>query len=160
MPKITALVHAQNHPGSLERTLGSLRLCDELIVVVDSSDDDELEKTARGLGATVRKAISGVTPGAYAMDSRNDWILVLQPNEELDETLRQNLSDWQQADHEESGYAFQVCEVTGDKRCNHLAEMRLVNKKKINWVGDLPPNNTMAPKLPGDILRYPEEPAA
>jgi len=155
MPKITGLVHAENRSGSLERTLNSLRICDETIVVVDSSDD-ELEKTARDFGAIVRKAIPGVTPAAYAMDSDNDWILVLQPNEELDDTLSQNLKDWQQADHEDSGFAFQVCEVTPDKRCNHLAEMSLVNKRKINWVGDLPPNNTMAPKLPGDILRYPE----
>jgi hypothetical protein len=156
MPKITGLVHAERHSGSLERTLNSLRICDETIVVVDASDDDELEKTARSSGAVVRKAITGVTPGAYAMDSSNDWILVLQPNEELDEILSQSLKDWQQADHEDSGFAFQVCEITGEKRCNHLAEMRLVNKHKINWVGDLPPNNTMAPKLPGDILRYPE----
>jgi hypothetical protein len=155
MPKITALVHALDHSGSLERALDSLRVCDETIVIVDS-DDDELEKMARDFGATVRKAISGVTPGAYAMDSRNDWILVLQPNEQLDETLCQSLKDWQQGDHEDSGFAFQVCEINGDKACNHLPEMRLVNKKKINWVGDLPPNNTMAPKLPGDILRYPE----
>jgi hypothetical protein len=159
VPKITGLVHAEKRSGSLERTLQSLRLCDETIVIVDS-DNDELEKTARDFGATVRKAITGVTPGAFAMDSRNDWVLVLQPNEELDDTLCQNLKDWQQADHEDSGFAFQVCEVSADKRCNHLAEMRLVNKNKINWVGDLPPNNTMAPKLPGDILRYPEEPAA
>ena len=159
MPKITGLIHAEKGSGSLERALNSLRLCDETIVVVDS-DDHELEKTARDFGATVRKAITGVTPGAYAMDSRNDWILVLQPNEELDDTLSRNLKDWQQADHEDSGFAFQVAEITGEKRCNHLAEMRLVNKNKINWVGELPPNNTMAPKLPGDILRYPEEPAA
>lgn len=139
----------------LERTLKSLKLCDE-IIVVDGCNPDEDKKT-RLFGVVVKKAIPGVTLGAYIVDSRNDWILVLRPNEELDERLVESLKAWKAGDHEESGFAFEVSEKTADDGwCKHLAEMRLVNRRKINWVGELPPNNTMAPKLPGDILRYPE----
>lgn len=139
----------------LKRTLKSLKLCDE-IIVVDGCDPDQDKKT-RLFGVVVKKAIPGVTLGAYIVDSRNDWILVLRPNEELDERLVESLKAWKSGDHEESGFAFEISEKTGDDGwCKHLAEMRLVNRRKINWVDELPPNNTMAPKLPGDILRYPE----
>ncbi len=156
MPKITALLHAANDADKIERALESLKVCDE-ILVIDECSSDETSKRAKSYGAVVKKAITGVTTGAYAMDGRNDWILVLRPNEELNERLIQSIDDWKQADHEEPGFAFEVAEKRGENGwCKHVAEMRLVNRKKINWVGELPPNNTMAMKLPGDILRYPE----
>ena len=156
MPKITGFLHAENDASHIERALESLKVCDELIVI-DEGSKDETEKLARSFGATVKKAISGVSTGAYVMDGRHDWVLVLRPNEELNEELIETLENWKQADHEESGFAFEVAERKGeDGWCKHVAEMRLVNRKKINWVGELPPNNTMALKLPGDILRYPE----
>lgn len=156
MPKITALVHASGDTTFLPKTLESLKPCDELIVI-DASGAGETERVARDFGATVKKAIPGVTPGAYIMDGRNDWILVLQQNEELDNKLMESLQNWKEGEHEEPGFAFEVCEKRGDDSwCKHVAEMRLVNRRKINWTGDLPPNNTMAAKLPGDILRYPK----
>ncbi len=154
MPKITAIVRVDCPAPHLQRTLESLKVCDE-IILIDACDHDT-EDVSKSFSVTVKKAIPGVTPGAYIMDSRNDWILVLRPNEELNPQLVESLDAWKQADHEESGFAFEVCEKKGESWCKHVAEMRLVNRRKINWVGDLPPNNTMALKLPGDILRYPE----
>jgi hypothetical protein len=37
------------------------------------------------------------------------------------------------------------------------AEMRLANRKQINWTGDLPPANPKLPALAGHILRMPDE---
>ena len=36
-------------------------------------------------------------------------------------------------------------------------ELRLANRKQINWTGDLPPANPQAPALAGYILRIPDE---
>lgn len=157
MPKITGFLHTENNEKEIARALESLKVCDEIIVIDESSTDQTVD-VAKRHGATVKKALAGVTTGAYVMDGRYDWVLVLRPNEELNEKLIESLEGWKQGKHEEEpGFAFEVTEKRGDDGwCKHVAEMRLVNRRKINWIGELPPNNTMASKLPGDILRYPE----
>jgi hypothetical protein len=35
------------------------------------------------------------------------------------------------------------------------AEMRLVNRRQVNWIGDLPPKDPNAPSLQGQIVRIP-----
>ena len=107
-PKISALLHTHNDALRLGRALQSLRPCDEVLVVDDCSDDETM-KVARDNGATVRSAIPGVTPGAYAMDSTHDWILCLRPNESLSDDLEAALFEWKNQEPQEGATCDKVC---------------------------------------------------
>jgi len=155
--KITALIHAQDNERSLGRALDSLRPCDE-VIVVDHGSKDETAKVAREHGAKVISGVPGVDRGAYAQDARNEWILCLLPQEALAEELEASLFEWSQAEHDEGTLGFNVAirEQNGAGWKPLPAEMRLANRKQINWTGELPPENPKAPPLAGHILRIPE----
>lgn len=153
MPKISALVHASNDAPRLGRALDSLRVCDE-ILLIDHHSDDETAKVARDHGAKVQKAVIGVEEGAYAIDTRHDWILCILPTESLSEALEAGLHEWKENDHEETGFAFNVREESDAGWKGLGPQMRLVNRTRINWTGALPPNQPEAPRVNGDLLRF------
>jgi len=156
--RITALIHVQDNERSLGRALDSLRPCDE-VIVVDHGSKDETVKVAREHGAKVINGVPGVDRGAYAQDARNPWILCLLPQEALAEELEASLFEWSEAEHEDATLGFNVAirEQNGAGWKSLTPEMRLANRKQINWTGDLPPENPRAPVLPGHILRIPEK---
>ncbi|HKD82149.1 MAG TPA: glycosyltransferase [Candidatus Angelobacter sp.] len=155
--KISALIHASNNERSLGRALDSLRPCDE-VIVVDHGSRDETVKVAREHGAKVITGVPGVDRGAYAQDARNRWILCLLPQEALAEELEASLFEWSEDEHgsEQMGFNVAIREQNGNGWNTLPAEMRLANRKQINWTGDLPPENPKAPTLAGHILRIPE----
>ena len=155
MPKITALLHTHNDALRLGRALDSLRACDEVLVIDDSSDDDTL-KVAREHGASAKVAIPGVTPGAYAMDAAHDWVFCIFSNEALSEALEATLFEWKEKDPGESaaGFKVQIREETRNGWQIQEAEVRLVNRKVVNWVGDMPPDQERATTLVGELLRF------
>jgi glycosyltransferase involved in cell wall biosynthesis len=156
MPKITALLHTHNDALRLGRTLDSLRPCDEVLVIDDSSEDDT-SRVAREHGATLKTAIPGVTFGAYAADAKHDWILCLRPNETLSDDLEAALFDWKNENPAENvaGYRMAIREQKGNggwQSC--LPETRLVNRKLVNWISEMPPDERCEMKLSGDLLRF------
>lgn len=155
MPKLSVLIHTHNDAEHLPRVLESLKCCSDILVVDESSDDDT-QRIARKHGARVKKAIPGVTPGAYALDTYNDWVLVVRPSEVLSERLAHSLEEWMQGkkSDEQSGYSFAVQERQGAEAVERGTEMRMVNRRKINWTGELPPNSSVAPQLEGELIRY------
>ncbi len=155
MPKITALLHTHNDAARLGRTLDSLRPCDK-VLVVDSASDDETVNIAHDHGANVKQAITGVEPGAYAIDTRHEWVLCLQPGEALSEGLEASLREWQDSEPDEStpGFSFPVRENANGKWTTGPPEMRLVNRNRVNWSGVLPPNADRAIRLEGDLLKF------
>jgi glycosyltransferase involved in cell wall biosynthesis len=155
--KISALIHALDNERSLGRVLDSLRPCDE-VIVVDHGSRDETVKVAREHGAKVISGVPGVDRGAYAQDASNQWILCLLPQEALAEELEASLFEWREAEHEgeQMGFNMAIREQNGEGWKSLPAEMRLANRKQINWTGDLPPANPKAPALAGHILRIPE----
>ncbi len=154
MPKITALIHTCNDELRLGRALDSLRACDE-VIVVDHGSTDNTEKVARDHGADFKRGISGVDRGTYAVDARYDWILCLAANESLNEQLEASLFEWKSADHDEAvGFNVAIREEADAGWKNGEAETRLINRKKMNWTGDLPPTSTINTLLAGDVLRF------
>ena len=157
MPKITALIHTSNNERCLGRALDSLRPCDE-VIVVDHGSRDESAKVARDHGARLIKGVQGVDHGAYAQDARNDWILCLLPSETLADDLETSLFEWKDSEpaHNLLGYNISIREQNGAGWKTLAAEMRLVNRKQLNWTGDLPPETPNMPALEGHLLRIPD----
>src|SRR5262245_40025717 len=156
MPKISAIVHARSERNQLGRTLETLRPCDE-IIVIDHDPGTDNAKTGREYGAIVRKAVIGVEDGTYAVDTREEGVLCIRPDETLCETVEAALFEWKDSDPGNvAGYALGVREQR-DGGWRQLAdEFRLVNRAKLNWKTELPPNNPSALKLEGDLLRFPD----
>jgi glycosyltransferase involved in cell wall biosynthesis len=155
--KLTALLHTCDDALHLGRSLDSLRACDEVIVVDHGSSDHTVE-VAREHGAKVVSAVNGVDRGAYVQDAANDWILCLHPSEALGDDLEASLHEWRENEQPESAIGFNIAirEQNGHGWKSLPAEMRLANRKQINWTGDLPPENPNAPALQGHILRMPD----
>lgn len=148
------MLHTCNVASQLERCLDSLRPCDEVIVIDHGSTDDTV-KIAREHGARVIQGVTGVDHGAYTQDVRNDWVLVLHPNECVGEDLEASLFEWRDTETVDGalGYNVGIREQNGGEWKFQEPEMRLANRKQINWTGDLPPNVPNAPALQGHITR-------
>jgi glycosyltransferase involved in cell wall biosynthesis len=155
MTKITALLYTHNDALRLRRALDSLRPCDQVLIIDDNSDDDTA-RVAQQNGASVKSAIPGVAQGAYAMDASHDWVLCLLPNEALSEELEASLLEWKEQDLEETLTCckVQVREQNGAGWNALDPEVRLINRKLLNWVGDLPPSQHCDVTLKGDLLRF------
>ncbi len=155
MPRITALLHTHNDALRLGRALESLRPCDEILIIDDCSDDGT-DRVAREHGATIKTSISGVSPGAYAMDAANDWVLCLNPNESLSESLEAALLEWKQKEPEKQTACFMVkVREENEHGWRPLEpEVRLVNRTLINWIGDMPSNQLCDTTLAGELLRF------
>ncbi|MBI2677351.1 MAG: glycosyltransferase [Candidatus Koribacter versatilis] len=159
MPKISAIIHTHNDALRIGRALDSLRGCDE-VIIVDHGSEDHTRNIARKHGATVKKSLPGVEPGAYMMDARFDWIFCLSPHEALSESLEASLLEFRErpAD-EEKGTAYNVTlrEERGSDWRPLAPETRLANRSCLNWTSEFPPNIAGAPTLTGELLRF-EEP--
>lgn len=154
--KISAMLHACNEAQHLGRCLDSLRPCDE-VVVVDHGSTDDTVKIAREHGARVIQGVRGVDHGAYSQDVRNDWVLVLASNECISDDLEASLIEWREGEPAAGvlGYNVGVREQNGGGGWKSFEpEMRLANRKQINWTGDLPPSIPNLPSLQGHIIRY------
>lgn len=154
MPKISAIIHTRNDAPRLGRLLETLRPCDQ-VLIIDDSTDDSVEKVAREYGADLRKFIPGVTPGAYSMDALNEWILCMLPNESLSEGLEASLFSWKEGDPKRQDvFAMVIREEKEGQWTEHASEVRLINRCCVNWTGTLPPNLDGAFVLPGHLLRF------
>ena len=155
MPKLTALLHTHNDALRLGRALDSLRPCDE-VLIIDAESEDETEKIAREHGAHLKKAIPGVTPGVYAMDALHEWILCLRPNESLSDDLEASLFEWKEreADPEIACFGIPVRRENGMGWEKLPPEVRLVNRARMNWVGEMPPQQACSVVLYGDLLSF------
>lgn len=157
MPKISALLHTHNDALRLGRVLDSLRPCDEVLVIDENSEDDT-ERVAREHGAVFKTAIPGVTSGAYAMDASHEWILCVRTNEALSDDLEAALQEWKEQEPDEGTacYSVPIREENGNGWEKHPPEVRLVNRKRMNWVGEMPPGEPCGSVLSGDLLSFRE----
>ncbi|OGM07864.1 hypothetical protein A2130_02350 [Candidatus Woesebacteria bacterium GWC2_33_12] len=92
MPKISAVINTYNDEKRLSRTLSSLKGFASEIIVVDMMSTDTTPEIAKSFTAKVfkHKKLSYVEPARnYAISkAKNDWIILLDPDEELPESLK------------------------------------------------------------------------
>jgi glycosyltransferase involved in cell wall biosynthesis len=155
MQKISAIIHASNDAARLGRAIESLRPCDEVLVIDHDSHDDSV-KVAREHGAKVKPYIPGVEPGAYVVDANHDWIFCLRPNEAISDALEASLIEWKHNSAADGigGYRVGVRAENGQGWKQLAPEMRLVNRRQMNWPDELPPTNDDAPQLAGELMRF------
>ncbi len=157
MPKFTALVFARKDDAPhLEHALASLKIANDLLLI-NMDNDPEIKQIGRRHRAREKTGIPGVTPGAYLMDAFHHWIVVLRPFEALSNDLIRSLEEWKKRKKDESsGYAFGVLRQNGSRWNAEDPELRLVNRRLVNWIGEVPDNQS-APILPGPLLQYETE---
>jgi glycosyltransferase involved in cell wall biosynthesis len=154
MPKFTALLRTHNDALRLGRALQSLRPCDE-VLIIDVGSEDDTAKVAREYGATIKTAIPGVSPGAYAMDAQHDWILCLRANESLSDTLEAALFEWKEEDPQSAiCYNVPIREENGQGWRECPPEVRLINRKVVNWIGEMPPTQEDCALMRGELLCF------
>ena len=94
--KVSIVINTFNEEKSLERLLKSLNWADEVIVCDMHSDDDTVE-IAKKMGAKViyHKRLEFVEPARNFAISKasNKWVLLLDPDEELPESLKDRFVD-------------------------------------------------------------------
>lgn len=153
--KISALIHTSNDELRIGRAVESLRVCDE-VIVIDHGSTDDTAKVAREHGALVKIGVPGVEPGAYIFDARHDWVFCLLPNESLHETLEAGLHEWKDSEPgEKPGFCVSVREESDEGWRQLGPQLRLVNRRRMNWPDKLPPNTCDGEAdLPGAILRF------
>jgi len=90
------------------------------------------------------------------MDAANEWILWLRPNESLSDDLEAALFEWKERE-EEPGFAcygIAVRQENGTGWEQLPPQVRLINRTRINWVGELPPEQACGAVLNGDLLSF------
>ena len=94
--KITVIINTYNEAKTLERVISSVKWADE-IIVCDMQSDDDSAVIAKKLGAKVifHKKLPFVEPARNFAISKasNDWVLVLDPDEEIPESLAKRLQE-------------------------------------------------------------------
>ena len=101
MAKISAVINALNTEDSIERTLKSVGWADEIVVVDDGSTDktldilSELKVKSKKLKVYHHKGVGYVEPARNFAISKasNEWILVVDTDEEISESLVQRLEE-------------------------------------------------------------------
>jgi hypothetical protein len=144
MPKFTVFIHASGVEG-LDQTLRAARIAPDILVI--HSGDSAVEHLCLRHGARSKVQVPGVTPGAYAMDAFYDWLLLLEPGEDLSEDMRTALATWmRQPQDDRAGYLLRG-------GASEPSQLRFVNRAMLNWIGEFPPVPTNAGVFPGLILR-------
>lgn len=94
--KISVVINTFNDEDDIERAINSVTFADE-IVVFDMYSEDKTVQIAKKLGAKVffHKRLEYVEPARNFAVSKasNDWILILDPDEEIPENLSKRLKE-------------------------------------------------------------------
>jgi glycosyltransferase involved in cell wall biosynthesis len=107
MKRISACLVTLNEEHNLPRALASLKGIADEIVVVDSGSTDRTAEIARTGGAAlfVRAFTNHADQKNYAAScATNEWIFLLDADEELSAELRQSVSEWKQGEPEFAAY--------------------------------------------------------
>lgn len=141
MPFLSATVITRNEEHNIERCLNSLIGVADEIVVVDSHSTDATVEICRRYGAIVRqRPFAGYGPQRqYAATVANgNYILSIDADEMLTDTLRDNICRVKEAGFQHRMYCFRVVNYLCGKPMAHsglhpTVETRLFDKRYANW---------------------------
>jgi len=140
MQSLSVVIICKNEAGIIGQTLQSLEgLCDDIIVYDNGSTDNTIELVKKfnvqlhagnweGFGKTKNKAIAL---------AKHDWILSLDADEAVDETLKSSLLALQLSD-EKVVYELKYKNFLGKKHLRYGEwgsdkHIRLFNRKTVSW---------------------------
>src|SRR5436305_6499471 len=106
--KITATIITLNEERNIARAIGSLRCCDE-ILIVDSGSVDRTVELAQNLGVRVMEAgwLGYAAQKNWAAEqASNDWILSLDADEALSEALEAEIWSLKKSGPRYDGYTM------------------------------------------------------
>ncbi len=143
MKKVSVVILTKNEEKNIDRCFKTLSWADEIVVVDTGSTDQTLP--------LVREYTQTIVPGdiskgfAYNRNlgneaARNDWILKLDPDEEVSDVLREEILKVMQGEPAVVGFHAPTKTFFGDKwvqRCGWypMRQVRLFNKQKASWHG-------------------------
>lgn len=141
--KISATIITLNEERNLPRALESLTCVDE-VLVVDSGSTDRTVEIARRYGARV---LTNPWPGYAAQknfaagQAAHDWILSLDADEALSETLAAEIQQLKRNGARADGYRFpRMAQYMGRwiRHCGWYPDykLRLYDRHRGRWVGD------------------------
>lgn len=165
MPLISAVIIARNEAAGIARTLRSLALADE-ILLIDSGSTDETCAIAASMGARVitepwRGFAGQKNFGALA--AAHDWILSLDADEEFDAQAQAAIRAWKDSTPDAEGYRFARHARYLGKWINHSGwypdyKIRLYHRHHGEWKGTYVHESVAVDgrtrALPGEILHY------
>lgn len=164
----SVVIIAKNEEHVLERTLASLRGVTDDLVIVDSGSTDKTLDIARKYGARILQTEwrgYGATKNAGNAIAKYDWILSLDADEAIDDTLRQSLPDPSLYNDPAVVYDLDFKMFLGEKHIRHgqwlnTHNIKLFNRQKVSWNSflvheklEIPPEYKVR-KLKGYVLHY------
>lgn len=163
--KITGAIITLNEEKNLPRCLQSLSLCDEVVVVDSGSTDGTIEIAGKASARVLQRDWTGYADQKnYAAESAShDWILSLDADEELSETLRNEILAVKESEPEVAGFRFPRRAHYLGKWINYSGwypdrKIRLYDRRRAKWVGDYVHESVVTnepiTELNGDLLHY------
>jgi glycosyltransferase involved in cell wall biosynthesis len=163
--KITATIITLNEERKIVRAIESLRCCDE-ILILDSGSTDRTVELAANLGARAIEAgwrgYAGQKNWA-AEQATHDWILSLDADEALSETLEAEIWNLKKTGPQYDAYTMPRQAQYLGRWILHSGwypdrKVRLYDRLKARWVGDFV-HESVQPKgrvghLQGNILHF------
>jgi glycosyltransferase involved in cell wall biosynthesis len=165
MPSFSATIITLNEAPNIARTIRSLAMADE-IVVVDSGSTDSTVEIARECGArVVHHDWEGFAAqkNFAAREARHDWILSLDADEELNPDAQAAVRRWKGQGPQAAGYRFA-------RRARYLGrwilhsgwypdyKLRLYDRREGEWRGSYVHESAVVAgpveTLSGEILHY------
>lgn len=167
MPKISAVIITFNEAQNITRCIKSLLDIADEIVVIDSGSEDDTVALAKDLGAkVVTHPFEGhIQQKNFAItQTQHDWILSLDADEALSETLKTSISALKN-ELKYDGYEFNRLTNYCGKWIKHCGwypdkKLRLFKKGKGQWGGKNPHDKYILDDaksveyLKGDLLHY------
>jgi glycosyltransferase involved in cell wall biosynthesis len=168
MEKLSAAIITFNEEDNIARCIGSLQKVVDEIVILDSFSTDKTMEIALSMGARVeQRQFAGYIEqkNAVLLLTRFNYVLCLDADEELDETLQKSILKVKNSLSRSAGYTMNRCTFYCDQFIRHGLwypdkKLRLVNKELAAWGGDNPHDKIFFHTaqhpihLKGDILHY------
>ena len=166
-PRISACIITCNEADRIADCIGSVRFCDE-IVVVDSCSDDGTAEKARELGARVIEQVwlGYAEQKEFALRAtRNDWVLCIDADERVSVELREEILAQQAKGFSGAvGYDMPRLSQYHEKWIRHGTwypdrQLRLFDRQTGFWGGINPHDRVEVRghtrRLKGDLVHFP-----